>query len=86
MTSEKEEIFGRIIQEERKAKSTSQEKFAKITCLDRTAISLIENGKRSPTSMAPAHAAFERQTPPAITHPVDPASQVHLILTIRPFS
>ena len=49
MTSEKEEIFGKILQDERKAKSISQEKLAKLTGLDRTAISLIENGKRSPT-------------------------------------
>jgi len=46
---EKEEIFGRILQEERKAKNISQEKLAKLTGLDRTAISLIETGKRSPT-------------------------------------
>jgi len=44
-----EEIFGKIIQEERKAKKISQEKLAKLTGLDRTFISLIENGKRSPT-------------------------------------
>jgi len=45
----KEEIFGKILQEERKAKKVSQEKLAKLTGLDRTFISLIENGKRSPT-------------------------------------
>jgi transcriptional regulator with XRE-family HTH domain len=45
----KEEIFGKILQEERKAKKISQEKLAKLTGLDRTFISLIENGKRSPT-------------------------------------
>jgi len=44
-----EEIFGRILQEERKSKNCSQEKLAKLTGLDRTFISLIENGKRSPT-------------------------------------
>ena len=44
-----EEIFGKIIQEERKARKISQEKLSKITGLDRTFISLIENGKRSPT-------------------------------------
>ena len=44
-----EEIFGKILQEERKAKKISQEKLAKLTDLDRTFISLIENGKRSPT-------------------------------------
>ncbi|MFA6333750.1 MAG: helix-turn-helix transcriptional regulator [Methanoregula sp.] len=44
-----EEIFGRILQEERKAKKISQEKLAKLAGLDRTFISLIENGKRSPT-------------------------------------
>jgi transcriptional regulator with XRE-family HTH domain len=44
-----EEIFGKLIQQERKAKKISQEKLAKITGLDRTFISLIENGKRSPT-------------------------------------
>jgi transcriptional regulator with XRE-family HTH domain len=49
VTSEKEETFGKIIQEERKAKKISQEKLATLTGLDRTAISLIENGKRSPT-------------------------------------
>jgi transcriptional regulator with XRE-family HTH domain len=49
VTSEREEIFGKILQDERKAKSISQEKLAKLTGLDRTAISLIENGKRSPT-------------------------------------
>lgn len=48
MTTEKEEIFGRILQEQRKAKQISQEKLAKLTGLDRTAISLIETGKRSP--------------------------------------
>jgi len=48
VTSEKEEIFGKILQEERKAKKISQEKLAKLTGLDRTAISLIETGKRSP--------------------------------------
>jgi len=49
VTSEKEEILGKILQEERKAKQISQEKLAKLTGLDRTAISLIETGKRSPT-------------------------------------
>jgi len=49
VTSEREEIFGKIIQEERKAKEISQEKLARLTGLDRTAISLIETGKRSPT-------------------------------------
>ncbi len=44
-----EEIFGKILQDERKAKKISQEKLAKLTGLDRTFISLIENGKRSPT-------------------------------------
>lgn len=44
-----EKIFGKILQEERKAKKISQEKLAKITNLDRTFISLIENGKRSPS-------------------------------------
>lgn len=44
-----EEIFGKILQEERKAKNISQEKLAKLTGLDRTFISLIENGKRNPT-------------------------------------
>jgi len=46
---DKEEIFGKILQEERKAKKISQEKLAKLTGLDCTFISLIENGKRSPT-------------------------------------
>jgi len=49
VTSEKEEILGKILQDQRKAKEISQEKLAKLTGLDRTAISLIENGKRSPT-------------------------------------
>jgi len=44
-----EEIFGTILQEERKSKNISQEKLSKLTGLDRTFISLIENGKRSPT-------------------------------------
>jgi len=44
-----EKIFGKIFQEERKAKKISQEKLAKLTGLDRTFISLIENGKSSPT-------------------------------------
>jgi transcriptional regulator with XRE-family HTH domain len=44
-----EEIFGKLIQQERKAKQISQERLAKLTGLDRTFISLIENGKRSPT-------------------------------------
>jgi transcriptional regulator with XRE-family HTH domain len=43
------EIFGKILQDERKAKKISQEKLAKLTGLDRTFISLIENGKRNPT-------------------------------------
>jgi transcriptional regulator with XRE-family HTH domain len=46
---DKEEIFGKILQDERKAKKISQEKLAKLTGLDRTFISLVENGKRSPT-------------------------------------
>jgi transcriptional regulator with XRE-family HTH domain len=44
-----EEVFGKILQDERKAKKISQEKLAKLTGLDRTFISLIENGKRNPT-------------------------------------
>jgi len=44
-----EEIFGKILQEERKAKKISQEKLAKLSGLDRTFISLIENGKNSPS-------------------------------------
>jgi transcriptional regulator with XRE-family HTH domain len=44
-----EKIFGKILQEERKAKKISQEKLAKLTGLDRTFISLIENGKNSPS-------------------------------------
>lgn len=44
-----EEIFGKILQTERKAKNISQEKLSKLSGLDRTFISLIENGKRSPT-------------------------------------
>lgn len=46
---DKEKIFGKILHDQRKAKKFSQEKLAKITGLDRTFISLIENGKRSPT-------------------------------------
>jgi transcriptional regulator with XRE-family HTH domain len=49
VTHSKEEILGKILQEERKAKKISQEKLAKLTGLDRTFISLIENGKRNPT-------------------------------------
>jgi transcriptional regulator with XRE-family HTH domain len=49
VTTNKEEIFGKILQEQRKAKKVSQEKLAKLTGLDRTFISLIENGKRNPT-------------------------------------
>jgi len=49
VTQNKEEIFGKILQEERKSKKISQEKLAKLTGLDRTFISLIENGKRNPT-------------------------------------
>jgi len=44
-----EEIFGKILQEKRKSKNFSQEKLAKRTGLNRTFISLIENGKRSPS-------------------------------------
>ena len=44
-----EEIFGKILQTERKAKKFSQEKLSKLSGLDRTFISLVENGKRSPT-------------------------------------
>jgi len=44
-----EEIFGKILQAERKAKKISQEKLSKLSGLDRTFISLVENGKRSPT-------------------------------------
>ena len=46
---QQEKIFGKILQEERKAKKISQEKLAKLTGLDRTFISLIENGKSSPS-------------------------------------
>ena len=49
MTQNKEEIFGKLLQEQRKAKNISQEKLAKLADLDRTFISLIENGKRNPT-------------------------------------
>lgn len=49
MTQNKEEIFGKLLQEQRKAKNISQEKLAKLAGLDRTFISLIENGKRNPT-------------------------------------
>jgi transcriptional regulator with XRE-family HTH domain len=45
VTQNKEEIFGKILQEERKAKKISQEKLAQLTGLDRTFFSLIENGK-----------------------------------------
>ncbi|MCK9580300.1 MAG: helix-turn-helix domain-containing protein [Methanoregula sp.] len=41
--------MGKILQDERKAKKISQEKLAGLTGLDRTFISLIENGKRNPT-------------------------------------
>jgi len=49
VTPTKEEILGKILQEERKAKKISQEKLAKLTGPGRTFISLIENGKRNPT-------------------------------------
>jgi transcriptional regulator with XRE-family HTH domain len=49
VTQNKEEIFGKLLQEQRKAKKISQEKLAKLSGLDRTFISLIENGKRNPT-------------------------------------
>lgn len=44
-----EEIFGRILQEERKSRNYSQEKLGQLAGLDRTFISLVENGRRSPT-------------------------------------
>lgn len=44
-----EEVFGKIIKENRTKRSISQEKLSEITGLDRTFISLIETGKRSPT-------------------------------------
>jgi transcriptional regulator with XRE-family HTH domain len=41
VTQNKEEILGKILQEERKAKKISQEKLAKLTGLDRTLRSLV---------------------------------------------
>jgi DNA-binding XRE family transcriptional regulator len=75
VTQNKEEILGKILQEERKAKKISQEKLAKLTGLDRTFISLIENGKRNPR--------LTRQIPfPAfrINHAGISASNHHTIL------
>ena len=43
------EIFGALLREIRNNQCLSQEKFSKITGLDRTFISLIETGKRNPT-------------------------------------
>ncbi len=61
----KEEIFGKILQEERKAKKISQEKLAKLTGLDRTFISLIENGKRSPTFSTILKICLALEIPPS---------------------
>lgn len=44
-----EEVFGILIKEIRNKKSISQEVLSEKTGLDRTFISLIETGKRSPT-------------------------------------
>jgi transcriptional regulator with XRE-family HTH domain len=44
-----EKILGGIIKEIRQNKGISQERFAKITGLDRSYISHIETGKKSPT-------------------------------------
>jgi predicted transcriptional regulator len=54
VTQNKEEILGKILQEERKAKKISQEKPAKHTGLDRTFISLTGNGKRNPRYFVPS--------------------------------
>jgi transcriptional regulator with XRE-family HTH domain len=57
----KEEIFGKILQEERKAKQISQEKLAKLTGLDRAFISLNENGKRNAiVNLANKHESVRR--------------------------
>jgi len=42
-------IFGELVKELRNQRDLSQEKLASKTGLDRTFISLIENGKRNPT-------------------------------------
>ncbi|EHQ36203.1 helix-turn-helix domain-containing protein [Methanoplanus limicola] len=42
-------IFGTLVKELRNQRDLSQEKLAAKTGLDRTFISLIENGKRNPT-------------------------------------
>jgi len=43
------DIFGLLIKEIRREKSISQEELAAKTGLDRSFISLVENGKRNPT-------------------------------------
>ena len=45
-----ETIFGSVLQGHRKEKGYSQEKLAHICQLDRTYISLLERGLRSPSS------------------------------------
>lgn len=44
-----EEAFGRAIRELRKASHLSQEKLADMSTLDRSFISLLENGKKQPS-------------------------------------
>ena len=44
-----EEAFGKVLQQQRKARNLSQKLLASETGLDRTFISLLERGKRRPT-------------------------------------
>lgn len=44
-----EEAFGQVIQELRKANSLSQEKLADLSHIDRSFISLVENGRKQPS-------------------------------------
>lgn len=44
-----EEAFGQVIQELRKANSLSQEALADLSHIDRSFISLVENGRKQPS-------------------------------------
>ena len=46
---QEEIIFGMIIQEKRKSKKISQEKLSEISGIDRSYLSEIETGKKSPS-------------------------------------
>ncbi len=85
MTPAKEEILGKILQEEGKAKQISQEKLVILSSLDRTVISIIENGKRSPTLTGLAHAA--RGGAPMSVRPLTLSSYrlVHIVKQDCPF-